>query len=281
MAIREQVQTALGTLPGAEKKIAHAFLANYPSIGLSTIAELAALAGTSAPTVLRFVARLGFESYPEFPAGVAQRCAGAVDVAARTRPHHRARHRQSGAQGQLRERHGQSRGHASGRAGKRVRGCLRLALRPQVGLLPAGGPVHRHHRRLHGCAPADHPSECQAFWRTDVDMARPIARCPPWRCRRPVRYPPLPVRPGPAWGTAGRAQGPHPADHRSLAVADRAFGPRGAALRGRCQPHLGFEHHPDGGRRSAHRPGFPRPVGSRARPHAGARRHPLEQPPGR
>jgi DNA-binding MurR/RpiR family transcriptional regulator len=66
MAIREQVQAALGTLPGAEKKIAHAFLANYPSIGLSTIAELAALAGTSAPTVLRFVARLGFASYPEF-----------------------------------------------------------------------------------------------------------------------------------------------------------------------------------------------------------------------
>ena len=66
MAIREQVQGALGTLPGAEKKIAHAFLANYPSIGLSTIAELAALAGTSAPTVLRFVARLGFESYPDF-----------------------------------------------------------------------------------------------------------------------------------------------------------------------------------------------------------------------
>ncbi|MDF1608138.1 MurR/RpiR family transcriptional regulator [Hoeflea sp. YIM 152468] len=66
MAIREQVQAALGTLPAAEKKIAHAFLANYPSIGLSTIAELAALAGTSAPTVLRFVARLGFDSYPDF-----------------------------------------------------------------------------------------------------------------------------------------------------------------------------------------------------------------------
>lgn len=66
MAIREQVQSALGTLPAAEKKVAHAFLANYPSIGLSTIAELAGLAGTSAPTVLRFVARLGFESYPDF-----------------------------------------------------------------------------------------------------------------------------------------------------------------------------------------------------------------------
>ncbi|OCW58136.1 MurR/RpiR family transcriptional regulator [Hoeflea olei] len=66
MAIREQVQASLGVLPGAEKKVAHAFLANYPSIGLSTIAELAALAGTSAPTVLRFVSRLGFASYPEF-----------------------------------------------------------------------------------------------------------------------------------------------------------------------------------------------------------------------
>lgn len=66
MAIREQVQDILGSLPAAEKKIAHAFLANYPSIGLSTIAELAALAGASAPTVLRFVARLGFGSYPEF-----------------------------------------------------------------------------------------------------------------------------------------------------------------------------------------------------------------------
>lgn len=66
MAIRELVHSALGSLPGAEKKVAHAFLANYPSIGLSTIAELAALAGTSSPTVLRFVARLGFQSYPDF-----------------------------------------------------------------------------------------------------------------------------------------------------------------------------------------------------------------------
>lgn len=66
MAIREQVQAALGGLPSAEKRVAHAFLANYPSIGLSTIAELATLAGTSAPTVLRFAARLGFDSYPAF-----------------------------------------------------------------------------------------------------------------------------------------------------------------------------------------------------------------------
>jgi hypothetical protein len=46
-----------------------------------------------------------------------------------------------------------------------------------------------------------------------------------------------------------------------VVVADRPFGPRGAALRGRCRSHLGFEHRPDGGRRSYHRPGIPRAVG--------------------
>jgi len=66
MATREQVHAILGRLPSAEKKVAHAFLANYPSSGLSTIAELASAAGTSAPTVLRFITRLGFGSYPDF-----------------------------------------------------------------------------------------------------------------------------------------------------------------------------------------------------------------------
>lgn len=66
MAIREKVLEILGALPGAEKKVAHAFLASYPSGGLATIAELAATAGTSAPTVLRFVSRLGYGSFPDF-----------------------------------------------------------------------------------------------------------------------------------------------------------------------------------------------------------------------
>ncbi|CAN0655381.1 SIS domain-containing protein [Nitratireductor aquimarinus] len=66
MGMKEQVHAALGQMTGAERKVAHAFLANYPSSGLSTVAEFAALAGTSAPTVLRFVSRLGFSGYPEF-----------------------------------------------------------------------------------------------------------------------------------------------------------------------------------------------------------------------
>lgn len=66
MGTREQVHAALGQMTDAERKVAHAFLANYPSSGLSTVAEFAELAGTSAPTVLRFVSRLGFSGYPEF-----------------------------------------------------------------------------------------------------------------------------------------------------------------------------------------------------------------------
>ncbi|EKF18257.1 MurR/RpiR family transcriptional regulator [Nitratireductor pacificus] len=66
MGTREQVHEALGQMTDAERKVAHSFLANYPSSGLSTVAEFAELAGTSAPTVLRFVSRLGFSGYPEF-----------------------------------------------------------------------------------------------------------------------------------------------------------------------------------------------------------------------
>src|SRR6185312_3160547 len=41
-------------------------VANYPLIGLRTVADFAARAGVSAPTILRFVSRLGFQNYPEF-----------------------------------------------------------------------------------------------------------------------------------------------------------------------------------------------------------------------
>jgi DNA-binding MurR/RpiR family transcriptional regulator len=53
-------------LSPAEKRVARSILADYPSAGLSSAALLAKAAGTSAPTVLRFAARLGCRSYPEF-----------------------------------------------------------------------------------------------------------------------------------------------------------------------------------------------------------------------
>lgn len=66
MRVEERVRTAVGTMTAAEKKTARALLSHYPSSGLAPVAEFARIAGTSAPTVLRFVARLGFAGYPDF-----------------------------------------------------------------------------------------------------------------------------------------------------------------------------------------------------------------------
>jgi DNA-binding MurR/RpiR family transcriptional regulator len=46
--------------------VARRLLADYPIAGLKTLAELAARAGVSAPTVIRCVKKLGFQSYPDF-----------------------------------------------------------------------------------------------------------------------------------------------------------------------------------------------------------------------
>ncbi|MGE0117566.1 MAG: MurR/RpiR family transcriptional regulator [Dongiaceae bacterium] len=53
-------------LTGAELKVARELLANYPAAGLSTIAELGRKARVSDPTVLRLVAKLGFDGFPAF-----------------------------------------------------------------------------------------------------------------------------------------------------------------------------------------------------------------------
>ncbi len=66
MSIRDDIHALIGDLTAAEKRVARALLANYPSIGLTTTSEFSEAAGTSAPTVLRFVSRLGYLSYPEF-----------------------------------------------------------------------------------------------------------------------------------------------------------------------------------------------------------------------
>ena len=48
------------------RKVARALLARYPAAGLQSTAALADAAGTSKPTVLRLLARLGFGGYPVF-----------------------------------------------------------------------------------------------------------------------------------------------------------------------------------------------------------------------
>ncbi|MEZ5666264.1 MAG: MurR/RpiR family transcriptional regulator [Alphaproteobacteria bacterium] len=62
----EAVRAGLSGFTKTERKAAQVLLSNYPAAGLSPVAEFAARAGVSAPTVLRFVARLGPGGYPEF-----------------------------------------------------------------------------------------------------------------------------------------------------------------------------------------------------------------------
>lgn len=55
-----------GELTGAGRKAARGLLGNYPLLGLAPVADFASGAGVSAATVVRFVAQLGFRSYPDF-----------------------------------------------------------------------------------------------------------------------------------------------------------------------------------------------------------------------
>ncbi len=62
----ERIRQSMGDLPAAERRVARALLSDYPTAGLEPAAQLAARARTSAPTVTRYIARLGYAGYREF-----------------------------------------------------------------------------------------------------------------------------------------------------------------------------------------------------------------------
>ena len=64
--IAERVRDGLSALTASERRAAQTLLANYPVQGLETVARFAAQAGVSAPTILRFISRLGFAGYADF-----------------------------------------------------------------------------------------------------------------------------------------------------------------------------------------------------------------------
>ncbi|MEO3779803.1 MurR/RpiR family transcriptional regulator [Micromonospora sp. B11E3] len=65
-SVRKLLLGAMDGLSNGERKVARALLAQYPTAGLTTVADLAKAAGVSAPTVVRFVTRLGFAGFPAF-----------------------------------------------------------------------------------------------------------------------------------------------------------------------------------------------------------------------
>lgn len=57
--IRTKIREAAEHLTASERKIANAILADYPFTGLQSIQELAVKTGVSAPSITRFVSKIG------------------------------------------------------------------------------------------------------------------------------------------------------------------------------------------------------------------------------
>lgn len=61
-----RIRLGMDLLSPGEKRIARVLLSDYPAAGLDTTSSLAARAHVSAPTVVRFVSRLGYGGYRDF-----------------------------------------------------------------------------------------------------------------------------------------------------------------------------------------------------------------------
>jgi DNA-binding MurR/RpiR family transcriptional regulator len=66
VSISELISEKLAAMPAGERRAAQALIADYPLIGLKTVAGFAGRAGVSSPTILRFVSRLAFQNYADF-----------------------------------------------------------------------------------------------------------------------------------------------------------------------------------------------------------------------
>ncbi|MGH6762455.1 MAG: MurR/RpiR family transcriptional regulator [Phyllobacterium sp.] len=77
-SIAELITVKMGEMPASERKAAQTLMANYPLIGLRTVADFSAQAGVSSPTILRFVSRLGFQNYPEFQSALQEELAAQI-----------------------------------------------------------------------------------------------------------------------------------------------------------------------------------------------------------
>ena len=66
VTVADRLHRKLAELTPAERKVARALMAEYPVRGLQPVAKLAATAGVSAPTVIRLVSKLSFDSYAAF-----------------------------------------------------------------------------------------------------------------------------------------------------------------------------------------------------------------------
>jgi DNA-binding MurR/RpiR family transcriptional regulator len=62
-SVRRLILAGMGDFSDGERKVARTLLSQYPMAGLTTVSDLATLAGVSSPTVVRFVNRLGLSGF--------------------------------------------------------------------------------------------------------------------------------------------------------------------------------------------------------------------------
>lgn len=67
-SVAELIHRRLDRLTPTERKPARLLLANYPVVGLEPLATFARRAAVSHPSILRFIAKLGYDGYAEFQA---------------------------------------------------------------------------------------------------------------------------------------------------------------------------------------------------------------------
>jgi DNA-binding MurR/RpiR family transcriptional regulator len=68
VSVAEQIHRELDRLTPTERKPARLLLGNYPVVGLEPLASFAQRAGVSHPSILRFIAKLGYAGYADFQA---------------------------------------------------------------------------------------------------------------------------------------------------------------------------------------------------------------------
>ena len=65
-SVQAKIQNLGPGMTKSDAKVARAILSNYPRVGLNSLADIGEQSDVSAATVLRFIAKLGFDSFPAF-----------------------------------------------------------------------------------------------------------------------------------------------------------------------------------------------------------------------
>jgi DNA-binding MurR/RpiR family transcriptional regulator len=67
-SVAERLRDSLANASATERRVIHALLADYPMLALGTLSDWGTRAGVSAPTILRFLAKIDAGSFPDFQA---------------------------------------------------------------------------------------------------------------------------------------------------------------------------------------------------------------------